>query len=296
MSQAIFASEITPEIAVALAAGGDLGVRELARIAGRSPSSIQRALSSLVEGAVVDRTKNSQYRLVGRVGEIVDDLAFETLPPVRSLEITSLASPAVEFASVDEQGAVVVTRWDADLADLARLESAVERLRGRSSSAMDVTVLDGDDVRDQMPEGQSLRRRVLRSRVVKGTLARSFPDLEQHGDPSAPALGGLNPSVPTPPAGRLRSIASRFGLDRIVVFGSAVRTDLRPDSDIDVLIEPEEGRVIGLDGYVGVRTALEDIFGRRVDLVTPDTLRPGVLSNARTEGVAIYERARSRGA
>ena len=296
MSQVIFASQIAPEIAVALAAGGDLGVRELARIAGRSPSSVQRALASLVEGAVVDRTLSSQYRLVGRVGEIVDDLAFETLPPVRSLEITSLASPAVEFASVDEQGAVVVTRWDADLADLARLESAVERLRGRSSSAMDVTVLDGDDVRDQMPEAPGLRRRVLRSRVVKGTLARSFPDLEQHGDPSALALGRLNPSVPTPPAGRLRGIASRFGLDRIVVFGSAVRTDLRPDSDIDVLIEPEEGRAIGLDGYVGVRTALEDIFGRRVDLVSPETLRPGVLSNARTEGVAIYERARSRGA
>ena len=294
MSQAIFASEIAPEIAVALAAGGDLGVRELARIAGRSPSSVQRALGSLVEGSAVDRTQNSQYRLVGRVGEIVDDLAFETLPPVRSLEITSLASPAVEFASVDEQGAVVVTRWDADLADLARLESAVERLRDRSTSAMDVLVLDGDDVRDQMLEGPSLRRRALRSRVVKGNLARSFPDLEQHGDPSAQALHGLHPSLPRPPAGRLRSIASRFGLDRIVVFGSAVRADFRPDSDIDVLIEPQEGRAIGLDGFVGVRTALEDIFGRHVDLVAPETLRPDVLSNARTRGLIVYERPRPR--
>ena len=61
------------------------------------------------------------------------------------------------------------------------------------------------------------------------------------------------------------------------MFGSAVRPDLRPDSDVDVLVEPEQDGMVDLDDYLGVREALENLFNRRVDLVVPGALRPNVL-------------------
>lgn len=64
----------------------------------------------------------------------------------------------------------------------------------------------------------------------------------------------------------------RFGITDLALFGSTVRNEARPDSDIDVLV--------GFDGtatskrYFGVQFYLEDLTGSTVDLVTDDILRP----------------------
>ncbi len=290
----VFASQSTPEIAGALVAGGSLGLRELARILGKPASSVQRALLPLAEAGVVRRTEDGHYMLSSRAGELLGALALEMLPPERVIEIAAKASPAVEFAGVDRQGALVITRWSADLHDVARLEAVLESLRNRSAGSLDSCMADSDQVRDRLLESPALRRRALRSRVLKGSVDRSLPDLARHGDPSAPLLDDLNPSLGRPAAVNLRSIARRFGLRRIVVFGSAVRADLRPDSDVDVLVEPEHDGIVDLDDYLGVREALEDLFNRRVDLVVPGALRPKVLEQARVQGVTIYERTRPR--
>jgi len=293
MSQ-VFASQSTPEIAAALVAGGRLGLRQLARILGKPASSVQRALSPLVETGVVSRAEDGHYMLSSGAGDLLGALALEMLPAERAMEIAVRANPAVEFAGVDRRGALVVTRWSADLHDVARVEAVLESLRNRSAGSLDSYMADSEQVRDRLLEDPALRRRSLRSRVLKGSVDRSLPDLARHGDPSAPMLHDLNPSLGRPAAVSLRRIAKRFGLRRIVVFGSAVRADLRRDSDIDVLIEPEHDGTVDLDDYLGVREALESLFDRRVDLIVPGALRPEVLEQARVQGVTIYERTRPR--
>lgn len=155
-------------------------------------------------------------------------------------------------------------------------------------------VLDSDSLRERLYDEPNLRARALRAVILKGTVERTFPDVTCHGDFASPAIHALNPALRRPAATRLRELADRFGLRRIVVFGSAVRRDLRPDSDVDVLIEPEHPDRVDLDSYLGTREALEALFGRRVDLVVRGTLRPSVAERANAEGVAIYERSRPR--
>jgi len=64
----------------------------------------------------------------------------------------------------------------------------------------------------------------------------------------------------------------RFGITDLALFGSTVRNEARPDSDIDVLVS--------FDGpatskrYFGVQFYLEDLLGCTIDLVTDKALRP----------------------
>jgi len=57
-----------------------------------------------------------------------------------------------------------------------------------------------------------------------------------------------------------------------------VRSDFRPDSDIDVLVRVRPGRRVGLATLAGVKEELEEHFGRRVDVMddnsVPDQIRP----------------------
>ena len=64
----------------------------------------------------------------------------------------------------------------------------------------------------------------------------------------------------------------RFGARHLGLLGSAARDDLRVDSDIDVLVEFEGPATF--DGYFDLKTYLEQLLGRPVDLVTKKGLRP----------------------
>jgi predicted nucleotidyltransferase len=76
---------------------------------------------------------------------------------------------------------------------------------------------------------------------------------------------------------------ARFGLERLRVFGSMARHDDTPASDVD-LIAAFRGEV-DVDRYFGLIHAVEDLVGRRVDLVTETALRPEL--RARVERDAI---------
>jgi uncharacterized protein len=58
----------------------------------------------------------------------------------------------------------------------------------------------------------------------------------------------------------------------LALFGSVIRDEARPDSDVDILVEFV--RPIGMLAFLRLKQYLEDILGRRVDLVTPKALRP----------------------
>jgi predicted nucleotidyltransferase len=81
--------------------------------------------------------------------------------------------------------------------------------------------------------------------------------------------------IVTEKASALRSLAERHGVRRLCLFGSAVREDFDPaTSDIDFLVEfipnPPAGRA---NSYFGLLEDLEQLFGRRVDLVELAAIR-----------------------
>ena len=67
------------------------------------------------------------------------------------------------------------------------------------------------------------------------------------------------------------NLKNRFAVRRIGLFGSIVRGEARPDSDLDVLVEFE---VPSFDHYMDLKFYLEDLFKRPVDLVTVASLKP----------------------
>ena len=65
----------------------------------------------------------------------------------------------------------------------------------------------------------------------------------------------------------------RNHIRRLSLFGSVLRDDFRPDSDIDVLVEFEPGSRVGLRLFK-IEQELTDLFGRKVDLNTLGFLSP----------------------
>jgi len=76
-----------------------------------------------------------------------------------------------------------------------------------------------------------------------------------------------------------RKEIEKFGVKRIALFGSFVRGEEREDSDIDLMVEFEEGRG-GFKDYAGLIDYLEELLGAKVDLLT----RQG-LAGIRRKGV-----------
>ena len=77
------------------------------------------------------------------------------------------------------------------------------------------------------------------------------------------ALELLTQSKPT--------LATRYGVTQLALFGSTVRNTARSDSDIDILVAFDGSATS--ERYFGVQFYLEDLFGYPVDLVTDTALR-----------------------
>jgi uncharacterized protein len=77
------------------------------------------------------------------------------------------------------------------------------------------------------------------------------------------------------PQDRLAAFCRRHNIRRLSLFGSVLREDFRPDSDVDVLVEFEPGKVPGLIRLAGMELELSELLGgRQVDMNTPRCLSP----------------------
>lgn len=73
----------------------------------------------------------------------------------------------------------------------------------------------------------------------------------------------------------LATFCRGHGIKRLAIFGSALRDDFGPDSDVDLLVEFQPDRIPGLLGIAGMEIELSELFdGRKVDLRTPEDLSP----------------------
>ena len=79
---------------------------------------------------------------------------------------------------------------------------------------------------------------------------------------------------------KIAAFCRRNGIQRLSLFGSILREDFRPESDIDVLVEFEKGRAPGWIGFARLALELEDMFGREVDLRTPADLSATIRAKA----------------
>jgi len=70
----------------------------------------------------------------------------------------------------------------------------------------------------------------------------------------------------------LSAFCSRHHIKRLALFGSALRGQLKPESDIDLLVEFDEHHVPGLITMAGMEIELTEKLGRKVDLRTPGDL------------------------
>jgi uncharacterized protein len=82
----------------------------------------------------------------------------------------------------------------------------------------------------------------------------------------------------------------RHHIRKLSLFGSVLRDDFRPDSDVDVLVEFEPGWAAGLIRLAGLELELSNLIGRRVDIRTPADLsryfRQEVLDTAEVQYAA----------
>jgi predicted nucleotidyltransferase len=69
------------------------------------------------------------------------------------------------------------------------------------------------------------------------------------------------------PQDRIADFCRRHRIRKLALFGSVLREDFRPDSDVDVLVEFEPEAHYGLFDLVDIQSELEGILGRKVDLV-----------------------------
>ncbi len=90
-----------------------------------------------------------------------------------------------------------------------------------------------------------------------------------------------------------QAIANYFKTQPVLkawLFGSYSRNEQRPWSDVDILVELDKDKPIGLLKFAGIACDLEDLIGRKVDLIEEGTLKPCAMESVNRDKKLIYER------
>jgi predicted nucleotidyltransferase len=77
----------------------------------------------------------------------------------------------------------------------------------------------------------------------------------------------------------------RLGVRTLSLFGSTARDEARPESDIDLLVEFADPATF--DAFMDLKFYLEDLLGRRIDLVTSKALKPRIRPSVEREAILV---------
>jgi predicted nucleotidyltransferase len=94
--------------------------------------------------------------------------------------------------------------------------------------------------------------------------------------------------IEPPDAAALDRVCLAYHVTSLWLFGSVLRADFHPESDIDILVEFDAGAQVGLLTLAGLQRELTRLLGRNVDLVPLRGLKPGVREGILTARQLLY--------
>lgn len=279
----LVSSEVALRLVVALAYAGKLTLSALSRAAEAPTSSTKRALEILEEDGFGVRSGHT-FGLAGSspVGTVVQ-LAEELLGPEEVIRIAARATGQVEFVGHDEGRLLVIFGRAGD----PLIESRLARLFERQSGLMglELRLRAHDDLRRELDIEPERRRLYMGLHPLFGTADEAFPDRSLHGVTTGDRLGRPHPLLRLPSGRALHRLRRRHRIRSARIFGSAVRTDFRPDSDVDLAIDLEQKPA--LRDLIAIEHDFEQLLGRDVDLILESNARPRVRAAIEREGVEI---------
>lgn len=92
------------------------------------------------------------------------------------------------------------------------------------------------------------------------------------------------------PKRELEDFCRRHAIRRLALFGSVLREDFGPESDVDVLVEFKPGSQVGLE-FFRMQEELSEILGREVDLSTPGFISKYFREQVLAEAEEVYAEA-----
>ena len=98
----------------------------------------------------------------------------------------------------------------------------------------------------------------------------------------------MNKAVLEMPMPEIEAFCRRGHIRRLALFGSALRDDFTPESDLDILVEFEPGHTVGFLTFAGMQNELADLLGFKVDLSTPGLLSPYFRDEVLHEAETLY--------
>ena len=104
-------------------------------------------------------------------------------------------------------------------------------------------------------------------------------------------LGKLNMSQAITldlPLDKIRAYCATQPIARLSLFGSALRGELRPESDVDLLVEYLPDAPVGYFSMAQHMMDFSEIVGRRVDLATPNSLSPYIMQDVLDSARLLY--------
>ncbi|HEY7215294.1 MAG TPA: nucleotidyltransferase family protein [Thermoanaerobaculia bacterium] len=94
--------------------------------------------------------------------------------------------------------------------------------------------------------------------------------------------------VPSIPAERLAELCQRHQVQELALFGSALRGEFGEDSDVDLLVSFRPGAHIGFLTLARMKRELEEMLGKRVDLVPKGGLKPAIRDSVLATARVLY--------
>jgi hypothetical protein len=90
------------------------------------------------------------------------------------------------------------------------------------------------------------------------------------------------------PTSQIIELCRQYHVRELALFGSVLRDDFGPESDVDILIELEPEAHLGYQGFFRLQDELTTLLGREVDLFTPHSLKPFARDTAARSKTVVY--------
>ena len=163
------------------------------------------------------------------------------------------------------------------------IEDMAIKVTYRRTSRLSMHIVKNGDVHVSAPVGMPREGLLLNSCSFLLAVQNIFVSLQQDSTTTEMSTQTMT-----------QQIAEYFKTQPVLkawLFGSYSRGEQREDSDVDLLVKFDRSIPIGLFAYIRMHRELEEILGRKVDLIEEGTLRPAAQKTANRDLKVIYERS-----